>query len=170
VQARSLLVLAATLLLACATTAAPPLPRGTPPQHTEAEAHGQAHGAGAQSVSVFVGGSEEVRDRDGFTLGLEYEYRLAPRVGVGAFVERVSGINRSLVFGGQLYWHAVADLVLTAGPGLDRSHDEWNAVWRLGALYEFPLEEGIFLAPAIAYDFTEHEDIIVYGLSVGFSF
>lgn len=163
-----LLALASALLLGCASSALPPAGSAAPAQHGE-EHHGEGHGAGAQSVSVFVGGSEEIRDRDGFTLGLEYEYRLAPRLGVGAFLERVSGINRSLAAGGQLYWHAVAGLVLAAGPGVDRSHDEWNAIWRLEALYEIPLEDGVFLAPAIAYDFTEHEDILVYGLAVGYS-
>jgi hypothetical protein len=165
---RGFLALAIALLAGCASTTSPP-PISAPSAQDAEHAHTDGHGAGRQSAIVFVGGSEEIGDRDGFTLGLEYEVRLSPGLGVGVFAEGVSGLNRSMALGGQLYWHAVAGLVLTAGPGVDRSHDEWGAMWRLGVLYEFPLGDGVFLAPALAYDFTEHDDIVVYGLSVGYS-
>ena len=70
--------------------------------------------------------------------------------------------------GAQGYWHAIHELVLVVGPGAERHHDEWKALLRLGAFYEFPLGGGWVLSPAIFYDFTEGDDLWLYGVNVGY--
>ena len=54
------------------------------------------------------------------------------------------------------------------GPGVERSHDEWGAIVRLGAFYEIPLGDGLMISPAVFYDFTEHDDLVIYGVNVGY--
>ena len=108
------------------------------PQHEEhAEGHqaghAEHHGAGTQTANFFVGGSDEAGEFGGATFGLDYEYRLAPKWGVGGFAEVVTGIDRSFATGLQAYWHVYGELVLVGGVGAERHHDEWAAIGRVGA-------------------------------------
>jgi hypothetical protein len=133
-------MLASLLLVGCATSS---VHTATPAPRSLAvsveEEHSEGHGAGTQAVNVFAGGSDEVGDDDGATFGLDYEYRLAPEWGVGGF-----------------------------GPGVERRHDEWSAIARVGTFYEFPLRGGWVLSPAVFYDFTEHENLLIYGFNLGY--
>jgi len=161
---RAIGLCASLLALGCAA------PGGSSPQEPAPRAapHAEEHGAGTQSLNAFAGGSQEVGDRDGGTFGVDYEYRLAPRWGVGGFAETIAGLERSFAVGAQAYWHAVDELVLVAGPGLERSHEDWSGILRVGGFYEFSLGDGWVLSPAIFYDFTEHDDILIYGLNLGY--
>jgi len=151
---------------------------GQPRTEQAAGSHGQAeeghdgghegHGKGSQAFNFFAGGSRETGDRDGWTFGVDYEYRLSDPLGIGGFAEFVSGLDRSFATGLQLYWHAVGDLVLVAGPGLERHHDEWRPLARLGGFYEFSLGGGWVLSPAFFYDIAEGENFWIYGLNLGF--
>jgi hypothetical protein len=149
-------------------SASPATARGGESQH-ESEAEPE-RGAGTQALNFFTGGSGEVGDLDGVTFGLDYEYRVTPRIGAGGFAEVVTGLERSFATGLQFSWHAVAELVLVAGPGFERRHgDQWRPIGRFGAFYEIPLsEDGWVLSPAVFYDVTESEDLWLYGANIGY--
>ena len=132
------------------------------------EHHSEEHRAGTQAVNFFFGSSTEVGNQDGLTFGLDYEYRLAHEWGVGGFAEAITGLDRSFATGIQAYWHPVGELVLVAGPGAERLHDEWGAIARVGMFYEFPLGRSWVLSPAVFYDFTEHENLLIYGVNLGY--
>jgi len=136
--------------------------------HGEDNVGHEGHGKGSQAFNVFAGGSGEIGDKDGWTFGVDYEYRLSEPLGIGAFAELVTGLDRSFATGVQLYWHAIGDLVLVAGPGLERHHDEWLPLARLGGFYEFPLGGGWVLSPALFYDIVEGDDFWIFGLNLGF--
>jgi hypothetical protein len=170
------MVVGLVVLLGCSTTreasrrrppASSALPVPDPALEESAAREGEPEGE-THAVNAFVGGSAEIGDRDGHTFGVDYEYRFAPRWGVGGFLEAVTGLDRTLATGAQLYWHAVADLVLVAGPGLERSHEEWGGLLRTGGFYEFSLGNGFVLSPALFYDFTEHDNFFLYGLNLGY--
>lgn len=163
--------LSVLLASACATDASAVYMERSAVQD-EAEARGEA--VGEQTLNVFVGGNTEfsrarsfTAAREGFALGLDYEYRVAPRWGLGGFADGLAGTDRSFVTGFQAYWHVVSDLILIAGPGVERHHDEWAPIVRVGAAYEFELESGYLLSPCLFYDFTQHENVLVYGLNFG---
>ncbi len=162
-------LLASLLLVGCAASPMRMLP--SVPVSVVApseEDHSEEHGAGTQAVNFFFGGSNEVGDQDGITYGLDYEYRLAPEWGVGGFAEAITGLDRSFATGIQAYWHPIGELVLVAGPGVERLHDEWGAIARVGVFYEFSLGGHWVLSPALFYDFTEHENLLIYGVNLGY--
>lgn len=130
----------------------------------------ERHGPGTQTANLFVGGSSEPGDLEGLTAGVDWEYRIAPRIGVGVFIESVTGQDRSLALGAQATIHATEHVLFFGGLGLERNHHEWGAIGRIGAGYEFPIENDLILTPTIAYDFSEHDDLIVYGVSIGMVF
>ena len=140
---------------------------GVRPEEEPEEEHGEEHGAGTQALNLFLGGSSEFGDRDGETLGVDYEYRLAPKWGVGGFAEGVSGLDRSFSVGAQLYWHPVGELVLVGGPGLERREGQWEPIARFGTFYEFPIGDGWVISPALFYDITTEEGLFIYGFNFG---
>ena len=140
-----------------------------PAEEDHSEEHSEEHGAGTQTINLFFGGSGEVGDLDGFTFGVDYGYRIGPRWGVAAFAETVTGLDRSFAAGVGAFWHPIGEWGLFAGPGLERNHDEWGALGRVGTYYEFFLDDGWVLTPAVYYDFSEHTDLLIYGAYIGYA-
>lgn len=124
-------------------------------------------GAGAHGIGVFVGGSDEIGDKEGYVVGLDYGYRVTDEVGVGAFLEFVSGIDRSAATGFQSYWVSPIDVVLFAGAGFERKDSEWEPILRVGIEYEIVMTSGWILAPSIFYDWGEDSDVLLYGFTFG---
>lgn len=158
------------LLLACA-------PVGRAEEAAAGRSHieeGEAHEAEHQhhaglffgGVSRFAHGHEET----GGALGLEYEYRLAPRWGLGALVEGVAvGGGRDLALVLPLSWHPWRGLRLSVGPGVEFHEDGDEFLGRVSAGYDFHL--GRFtLAPEVSGDFTREAQSLVYGLTLGVGF
>ena len=104
------------------------------------------------------------------TLGIDMEYRLNSRLGLGAVIEYAWGeLDATTVL-------AVADIhlgegwVMQIGPGIEYSHGEEIVVSRLGLIYEFELNHYTF-APQVHWDYHDGEkNSVVAGFSVGFSF
>jgi len=166
--------LAAVLVLAscAAPSRVAPEPLRVDDVRTAAHAsdHGVEHGRGTQAVNLFTGAVVDHVRGEGATIGIDYEYRLSHKWGVGGFAEGVTGVDRSFAAGGQLYWHAVRDLILVAGLGGERHHGHWERILRIGGFYEFPLESGWVISPAVFYDFSEATDVVLIGLNVGYIF
>lgn len=156
-----------TLLLAgCATTAppaapwpaAPPMviaPADAPPiQASEPHADHFAHPEG-HYVGIFLGGVFNRGIGDGFTFGLDYEYRWNRHWGAGAFLHAVAVARNSAVLGAHALYHATDRLGLVAGAGVEiPNHGPTELLLRFGANYEFVAGE-ILAVPGIYLDVIE---------------
>ena len=125
---------------------------------------------GPHHVSVFIGNTELVdSDHSGFTLGIDYEYRVSEFLGLGFVGERAfGGVDATtLLLVADL--HLWRGLIAQVGPGIEIVDSETHTAARFGLLYEFELENGITVSPQLHYD-VSHEDGIVFGLAVGRAF
>lgn len=122
-------------------------------------------------INAFVGLAREDVEPRGFAVGLDYEYRLSERWGVGGFAETVDGEGRTFVGGAQAFLHATDALVLIAGTGRERKDEHWGTILRVGAFYEIPLSDGWVISPAASYDFSledSEEDVLGLGVNLGY--
>lgn len=152
----------ASLLVAVAALAASP--QGTHAQVEERESAEEEFPR--HVVGLFLGNTSEDRRsedrRDGFTLGLEYEYRASAPWGIGVSLEHVGGdIDSGVVvlpvarhFG---HWKVYA------GPGLERREEEEEALFRLGMEYGFRVRE-IEVSPQVNVDFVDGERLFALGV------
>ncbi|MEL6950399.1 MAG: hypothetical protein AAGM16_09850 [Pseudomonadota bacterium] len=122
-------------------------------------------------VSLLLGATELVDEGDvGFTYGIDYEYALDERLGLGFVIERAEGdVGATSLF-------AVADihlsrhLVLQVGPGFEWGEAEDVGAFRVGGYYEWELDEMTF-ATTLSYDIADGEDdSVVIGFLIGFKF
>ncbi len=128
--------------------------------------HDQRH-----HVSVVLAGtSVSDADETAFTAGLDYEYRLSKLLGAGFVVERAFGEIDSTTILAVADIHLWRGLAIQVGPGVEILEDEEYAVGRIGALYEFELDEGFTISPQFHYDASSGEDAIVFGVALGRGF
>ncbi|MEM1091243.1 MAG: hypothetical protein AAGI67_12740 [Pseudomonadota bacterium] len=126
---------------------------------------------GPHHLSLFTGVTDISGKDTAFTLGLDYEYRLNDRLGIGTVVEEAFGeIDATTIL-------AVADihlghgaLIMQVGPGVEILDDKELFVARVGMLYEF--ERGAYtISPQLHYDYHDGgKDALVLGLAFGMSF
>ena len=135
-----------------------------------ADASETDHGEHKHHASVFLGGTTVFEsDHSGFTIGIDYEYLLTEDFGVGIIAEHAIGeVDATSIFAA-LDWHMTEQIVLQLGTGVEIEDDEEFGVARLGAYYEFHIEETT-LAPTISYNFSDHNDSLVFGVLIGRKF
>ncbi|MGH0030463.1 MAG: hypothetical protein ACQGVC_11780 [Myxococcota bacterium] len=129
----------------------------------------QAKDAPKHTVGVFGGGSH-VDSETEFHVGLLYEYRPIPLVGLGPMIDYTpsafdDGMN---AFVGALHLHPWRGLRLTAGAGAAVVYDhhvETDFLARVGAAYEFEVGP-IGLMPTLNFDFFDSEQAVIFGLTV----
>jgi hypothetical protein len=120
-------------------------------------------------LAVFLGDTHTEDDEDAFTMGLDYEYRVAPVFGIGALGEYAGGNIESGVIGAPLSLHPYGGVRLVAMPGVEITEEHTNFLFRLGIGYEFELERWT-IAPEFNADFVESDTNLVFGVSVGLGF
>lgn len=174
-RSRSRWIQYATLLLAAAANSS--LALGQTEERTQAEGHhsNQNKAAGTEhhqkvpghTLGVFFGDTTEER-RDGFTTGLEYEYRFSERYGIGLTLEHVAGDFHTDVLVVPVAWHN-GPWKLYAGPGVEDGEEGTETLFRLGAEYGFHV--GKFeISPQIDMDFVGGDRLLVFGVvfAIGF--
>ena len=121
-------------------------------------------------ISLFLGATSN-KNGTGFTVGLDYQYRINKIIGVGVLVaDYAVGSVESLLVGPSLYLHA-GHFEFTLAPAGEFSGGETTFVFRLGAAYEFELSKGVTISPSVYFDSErDEESALVYGLSFGFEF
>lgn len=123
------------------------------------------------SVELFLGNTHE-EGKDGFSIGLGYEYRIMDLLGTGLFAEYVDGDFREWVMGVPLLIHPYKGWRMLAAPGFDKKRgkdEDWEFLIRLGLAYEF--ENGRWsLTPEFNIGIVDGEEIFVYGVSFGRGF
>ena len=108
-------------------------------------------------------------DENGFTVGLDYEYRLNQRFGLGAVAEYAGGYLDATTVLGAVDVHVKAGLVIQLGVGVEFIEGTANELGRVGVLYEFEFGE-LTLSPQFHWDVTSAEDSLVFGLAFGRNF
>lgn len=123
-------------------------------------------------VSVVLGGTTAPRENEtGFTFGVDYEYRLRERFGLGGVVERAGGRLNATSLIALVDVHLSRQLVVQAGPGVTFEEGERFVVGRIGGYYEFELRK-YTLSPTVSYDFAGggRPDEVVFGVQLGRQF
>lgn len=131
----------------------------------EVEVEGHAE-VGVESA----GETAVVEDELAFTMGLDYEYRLSRRWGIGALIDYAGGDLRSWVAGVPLFLHPGGGWKLVVAPGYeDKEGEDREFLVRVGAGYDFEVG-GFSVLPSVQVDFVGDEETPVYGLNIGRGF
>jgi hypothetical protein len=135
------------------------------PHHSKEDfIHGRNH------LSLFLGGTDIDGEEQGFTSGLDYEYRVNDLLGLGAVVEYAGGEIDAWSFLAVADIHLYKGLIAQVGPGFETTSEEDVFITRFGMLYEFEYEH-LTISPQLHYDIHDGaEDGIVFGLAFGFAF
>lgn len=144
------------------------------PTPIRAEETGAAHDAFARhDLAIFIGVTED-RNVKEFTQGVEYEYRIVNWFGAGGLVDFAFGDERATLVAAAGYFRPTHHLKLILGAGYERfeasAHHETRTEFalRIGAAYDFEINETFYLAPAINADFVDGDTIWVWGINLGF--
>ena len=120
--------------------------------------------------SIFAGYTTDHKDRTGYKLGIEYEYRVGDRAGIGGTFDLTGKDFEifSLSVGGNFYPFSFP-LIPAIGIGAKNSDNKWDLFFRGVLLYDFHV--GNFsIGPMVMWDvYSEEKDIVSYGVTVGYS-
>lgn len=121
-------------------------------------------------LSVFAGFSTDLKGNTGHKLGIEYEYRVNKRVGVGGTFDFTGNDFEIFSFSvGADFYLFKFPLILGAGFGLKSVGSKWKPFIRTLATYDFHIGQ-FSLGPMLMYDiYFENKDIISPGITFGIS-
>lgn len=121
-------------------------------------------------LSIFLGNTEFSGHGYGETVGIDYEYRVSPLLGLGSVVEYAFGSLDALTVLAVADIHLTEQFIVQLGPGYEYTSEHEFFVARLGVLYELRYK-GYTLSPQFHFDY--HEGLgssKVVGLAVVFDF
>lgn len=116
------------------------------------------------TLGVFVGDTTEGQRANGVTLGLEYEYRLNERFGIGAIAEHVWGDFNTNVYVLPVAAH-YGPWKIYAGAGVEDGEHGSEPLFRVGIEYGFHTG-GYEISPQIDVDFVGGEELVVFGIVI----
>jgi hypothetical protein len=169
------------LVLALSAASAQAQESGPPAESESAEPRNE--------VAAIIAGTWEHEGGDTFfTLGGEYERRLAPRFGVTGEVEYLFDADQWVVAGLAVF-HPGYGVKLFAGPGFERADAEASEsepspegtperpthfLFRVGAGYALEFAHRYSIGPSVSYDVVHENDTrergVVFGVNVGVAF
>jgi hypothetical protein len=140
-------------------------------QETEGEDAVEWAEEGRHELGLFLGVTDKKGDT-GFSVGLDYEYRLSEMFGIGGFLEYTGSDFRDGIVGVPFYVHPWKELKLVAAPGVEIEAEDGSESFlvRVGAEYGFGIGRGFEIAPALYLDFTSEDVAIVAGAAIARSF
>lgn len=137
---------------------------------------GSEHSFHKHHIALFLGNTQDDHGNSGISIGGDYEHRINKWLGLGGFVEYAGGDLENLRIGIPLFIHPYKEWRLLAAFGGEIYKDpeskekDRGFVFRTGVGYLFPVGKDITVAPEFFVDFSEHETLFIYGLSVGYGF
>lgn len=154
------------------------------PEHSSAEPQA-VHDAGHEhrhEAGIFIGGSHS-DEENGFTFGVDYEFKFHQYFGAGGFVEFIRGDFDERAFGALFYLRPAGEWQIFTGPGGDkRFGEEQNSdpsaegteegvefLWRVGLIYGIPVGR-ITISPNVMVDFLKDQQVFVYGVTFSLGF
>ncbi len=120
-------------------------------------------------VSLF-GGMTQDGSEYGASVGLEYEYRLGPHLGLGGLAEYTGGDFDSWVLCVPFFIHPYAGWAVWLAPGAEIEEEENNFLFRVGLGYDFEIYPRWSVAPEINVDFTNGNTKLAYGFTLSWDF
>ena len=133
--------------------------------------HGESeHAPHPHHVALFGGVTKAEHHDEEATFGLDYEYRLNEKFGIGAIVDRATGDLDTTVAAISLTLHPWRGLYALAAPGYEFHDGHEEFLVRVGIGYAFHFGERYSIGPTYNIDFVNDEEIDIYGLSFGFGF
>ncbi len=133
-------------------------------EHPAREHDSQASHEPHSTVGIFIGDTNEDR-RNGFTVGLEYEYRVSQLLGLGITAEHVAGEFDTNVFVAPIALHS-GPWKVYAGPGIEDGEEGSEFLMRVGLEYGFHFGE-YEISPQVDVDFVDGEQLFVLGVVFG---
>lgn len=152
-------------------------------QHGDYDTHHSKH-----HIAIFDGATTNFgHSTTGYSLGVDYEYFVSDKIGVGLIGEYVFSGEGEAVIGVPVFFHPTGNIKLGAAPiGIKAevhhgdyhgdSHDaatsdvekEWNMGARFNAAYSFHFGK-ISAGPSVSLDIT-NTTAVVYGVAFGVGF
>ena len=143
-------------------------------EHSKSE-----HAFHRHHAALIVGSTLNDGNENGFTVGIDYAYRIERWLGLGGIVEYAGGDFEHLLLlaGASIRPYSNWVLIAAAGTEVHQAHDdpkedkrerEW--VIRTGVAYQFPLADSWTIGPEFNVDFSEHETLFVIGIGIGLGF
>jgi hypothetical protein len=135
----------------------------------EGEPEEEEKESGFHHLSVFLGATDRQDGEPEFTMGIDYVYRLAPIVGIGALYDNPRADFRDAIIAAGFTLYPVAEFYVLAAPGFEfqEGHDT-EILFRLGLGYNVFIGKSQFtIAPALNFDYVSDEVVYVYGLNFG---
>jgi len=123
----------------------------------------------SNEMALFLGGSHH-EDENGFSVGLDYEHRLSPILGIGGLVEYSAGDFDSWVVAAPLFVHPYKGFRLVFAPGFEHKESTSDFLFRTGIAYQFEIGNRWSISPEYNVDFVHDETVHVYGVSFGIGF
>jgi hypothetical protein len=130
-----------------------------------------------QHIAGFLGAGYETkrdgREREiGIALGLQYEYQFAPKWGIEGLFELLGEDTlRDAIVAAPIVFHPGNGWRLFAGPGYEFTEKKDKALLRVGAGYEFHVDDHWTLTPEIFADFIAGGATTwIGGASIGYGF
>ena len=117
-------------------------------------------------ASLFLGNTNNDKDQNAFTVGLEYEYRVSSPVGLGALIDYAGGSIETTIIAAGPVFHFWRELKVIAMPGVDLHDGHEEFVTRVGALYDFHVGAWS-ISPTLHVDVLELKENIIFGLGFG---
>ncbi len=123
---------------------------------------------GRNELAVFVGVTDVARD-PGPSLGVDYEYRFTKLFGMGATAEYTGADLREWLVAVSFDWHVWRELKVYAAPGIEIESEDGSDSFllRAGVEYGFDIGKGWEASPALNFDFTRDDTVIVIGAGFG---
>ena len=122
-------------------------------------------------LSAFSGFTTNYKGKQGYKLGIEYEWRFKEWMGLGGTFDFTGNDFNIFAFSvGATFYPFKFPLIPAIAVGL-KNYDKssWKEFYRLFLAYDFHVGK-ISLSPLIMYDlFPNRKDIMSYGIAVGFS-
>jgi len=147
----------------------------TAPFAASAAAGAEQHALPHHHLSVMLGyvlERKREKDEEAGAIGLDYGYRFHENWSIGGFVEGVgTDLIRDVSVGVVANYHPAGGWALFAGPGYEfaEKHDEW--LFRVGAGYDFTLQNKWTLGPKLVYDvISGGKRTYILGLALGREF
>ena len=120
---------------------------------------------GSHTIAIGIGGTHEEAE-DGTTLGVNYEYRLVARTGVGLIVEGAASPIEAAVLALPVFLHPWRGAKIITAPGFHFTEVENNFLFRVSGMYELGIGR-VWIAPGLAIDFVDRAEITSYTLQLG---
>ena len=123
----------------------------------------------SQQVGLLMGNTHEGGE-DGFTVGINYVYRLSEINGLGGLIEYSSGELDSWVIAAPLYIYPYKGLRLLLAIGFEERNSDTEFLFRTGLGYEFEINDKWNIIPEFKYDFVDSDEKYGYGVIFSYEF